>query len=64
MKARQFQRVYVAATLAEVNALASAQSTGRNWWDVLLAATILVFVFEAVIANRRKDELTTETQRR
>jgi hypothetical protein len=53
MKAKQFQRVYVAATLAEANALASAHSTGRNWWDVLLAATILVFVFEAVLANRR-----------
>ena len=53
MKARQFQRVYVAPTLAEANALASAQSQGRNWWDVLLAATILVFVFEAILANRR-----------
>ncbi len=53
MKARQFSRVYVAPTLAEVNALASAESQGRNWWDLLLAATILIFVFEAVIANRR-----------
>ncbi len=53
MKAKKFERVYVAPTLAEANALASAQSQGRNWWDVLLAATILVFVFEAVIANRR-----------
>jgi hypothetical protein len=53
MKAKQFQRVYVAPTLAEANALASAQSTGRNWWDVLLAATILAFVFEAILANRR-----------
>jgi len=53
MKARQFQRVYVAPTLAEANALASAESQGRNWWDVLLAATILVFVFEAILANRR-----------
>jgi len=53
MKARQFERVYVAPSLAKVNALASAQSRGRNWWDLILAATILVFVFEAVIANRR-----------
>ena len=53
MKARQFERVYVAPSLAEVDALASAQSQGRNWWDLILAATILIFVFEAVIANRR-----------
>jgi hypothetical protein len=53
MKAKQFQRVYVAPTLAEVNALASEQSQGRNWWDVMLAATILIFVFEAILANRR-----------
>ncbi len=53
MKARQFERVYVAPSLAEANALASAQSQGRNWWDLMLAVTILIFVFEAVIANRR-----------
>lgn len=64
MKARRFERVYVAGSLEEASALAAAGSRGRNWWDLMLAATILVFVVEAVIANRREEVSDMETRRR
>lgn len=61
MKARGMERVYVAGTLAEVHALAAAQSQGRNWWDLILSVAIVVLVFEAVVANRRtRDDVVPE----
>jgi hypothetical protein len=56
LKARGLDRVYVAETRAAVHAAAAAESEGRNWWDLLLAVTIVVLVFEAVVANRRSHE--------
>ncbi len=57
MRANGLERVYVAPSLAAVHEAATAESEGRNWWDLLLVATILILVFEAVVANRRsRDE--------
>ena len=56
LRGRGLQRVYVGATLSDAHAAAAEQSQGRNWWDLLLAVAILVFVFEAVVANRRTRE--------
>ena len=56
MKAKGVARVYVGQTLAAANAAAAAESQGRNWWDIILAVTILIFVFEAIVANRRSHE--------
>ncbi len=50
------ERAYVAPSLDAVHAAAAAESEGRNWWDLLLAVVILVFVFEAIAANRRGAE--------
>jgi len=49
----------VASTVADVNAAASADAKGRNWWDLVLAGVIFLLVVEAVIANRfrRRDEM-------
>ena len=54
-------RVYVAPTLAEVHAAATAGSEGRNWWDLILAFAILVLVFEAIVANRQGADPTVPT---
>jgi hypothetical protein len=53
MRAKGLERVYVGSTLAGVHAAAASQSQGRNWWDLLLAMTIMILVFEAIVANRR-----------
>ncbi len=53
MKARGLQRVYIAPTLAAVHAAAAEESEGKNWWDLLLAFTIMILVFEVIVANRR-----------
>lgn len=47
-------RVYIADDLAGVTAAAADDAQGRNWWDLLLAAVILMLVCEALVANRRK----------
>ncbi|HAU37194.1 MAG TPA: hypothetical protein DCX07_05700 [Phycisphaerales bacterium] len=51
-------RVYVGDDLSGATAAASADAQGRNWWDYLLAAVLVVLVVEAVVANRvrRRDE--------
>ena len=54
MRARGIERVYVAPTVLEAGALASAAAEGRNWWDVLIAVAIVLLVGESIIANRRK----------
>ncbi len=53
MRARGFERVYVAGTRAEALATAADAAEGRNWWDLLIAAVVLLLVVEAVVANRR-----------
>ena len=51
------RRVYVAGTVEQVNRAAADDARGRNWWDLMLAAAILLLVVEAVVANRfRKQE--------
>jgi hypothetical protein len=56
LNVKGLERVYVAGSLEAVNALATAESKGRNWWDLLAAAAIVVLVFESVVANRRNRE--------
>ncbi|RKY26823.1 MAG: hypothetical protein DRP83_03505 [Planctomycetota bacterium] len=49
-------KVFIGPSLSDVRAMASEESRGRNWWDVLIAAVILLLVLEAVLANRRVEE--------
>ncbi len=48
------EHVYIAGSLADAHAAAAETARGRNWWDILLAAALLVLVAESVIANRRQ----------
>jgi hypothetical protein len=61
MHAAGLPRVYVAPTLAEAHAAATAGSEGRNWWDLMLAFAVLVLVFEAIVANRQGADPTVPT---
>ena len=56
MRAQGLERVYVAPTLSAAHAAAAEESEGKNWWDLLLAFTIMILVFEAIVANRRGGE--------
>ncbi|HUT01259.1 MAG TPA: VWA domain-containing protein [Phycisphaerae bacterium] len=58
MRARGLERVYVAPTLSAVHAAAAEESEGKNWWDLLLAVTIMILVVEAIVANRRTGDQT------
>jgi hypothetical protein len=47
-----FRQVQVGASVAEVRALADRASQGKNWWDILAAATIALLLAETLVANR------------
>lgn len=52
--ARRGVRAYVGGTLREVRGLAVDASAGRNYWDLAVAACVLLLVFEGLLANRRR----------
>jgi len=58
LRRRGLGRVYARESLAAASAAAAADTRGRNWWDYLAVAAILVLVIEAVAANsiRRRGE--------
>ncbi len=49
---RRGVKAYAGESLDEVHDQALAESRGRNWWDVIVAAAVLVLVTESVLANR------------
>jgi hypothetical protein len=46
------ERVYVDTRLSGVQEQIQRDIRGRNWWDVLLACAIVLFLLEAILANR------------
>jgi len=48
---------YVGPSVAAVQQAALADARPRNWWDMLLALTVVVLVTEAVVANRFRKPL-------
>jgi len=46
------KRVHLAESIAEARRAATAEAEGRNWWDLLLAAAIVILIAEATVANR------------
>lgn len=61
LKARGVNRVYVGSSLSDVHAKARRESEDTPWWDLFLAAVIIVLVFEAIVANRRGREEAVPT---
>jgi hypothetical protein len=49
---RRGVKAYAGRSLEDVHDQALAEARGRNWWDVLVAAAVLVLVTESVLANR------------
>lgn len=54
LKQRGLDRVYVGSTLAEVQDAARGDAKDRPWIDQVVLVVILLLVFEAIIANRKK----------
>jgi hypothetical protein len=57
-----FEHVYVGESLDAVHAAARDRAIGRNWWDLLAAAVVVLLVAETLVANRRKTQDLTPQQ--
>jgi len=58
LRRQGFRRAHVAPTMEEATAAAAGEAKGRNWWDWLAAAAVLVLLAEAIVANRNRREET------
>ncbi len=54
MRGKGIRKVYVGTTVEQVNAAATSDAKGENWWDLLAAVAILLLVVETVLANRTR----------
>ncbi len=54
LRANGLENVHIGPSLQSVQVSAADKAQGRNLWDVLITAVILLLVIEAVFANRRK----------
>jgi len=54
LAAQGLKRVYIESGVTAVENAAQADAQKRNWWDMLLALTVVVLVVESVVANRFK----------
>lgn len=54
LRQKGLKNVYIGDSVAAVHASAVADGRGRNWWDVLLVAVLLLVVAETFVANLRR----------
>jgi len=55
LRARGLRNVYAGTDVTELRARARRSARGRNWWDVLTAATMFLLLVEMFLAHRRRE---------